>query len=118
MDKYQGQQNNFILLSMVRTYNVGHLRVVRSLVVTMYRARLELYLLASISLSKNCFCFQHSDEEASAVVPQPYQDHSVLEDCQHNHPRPCLHCYARLMTARPGVIQGQDREKGTFRHPG
>ena len=26
VDKYQGQQNDYILLSLVRTYNVGHLR--------------------------------------------------------------------------------------------
>ena len=33
VDKYQGQQNDFILLSLVRTRNVGHLRDVRRLVV-------------------------------------------------------------------------------------
>ena len=33
VDRYQGQQNDFILLSLVRTKNVGHLRDVRRLVV-------------------------------------------------------------------------------------
>lgn len=31
VDKYQGQQNDYVLLSLVRTYNVGHLRDVRRL---------------------------------------------------------------------------------------
>ncbi len=40
VDKYQGQQNDYILLSLVKTNNVGHLRDVRRLVVAMSRARL------------------------------------------------------------------------------
>ncbi|CAN7020136.1 unnamed protein product [Brassica oleracea var. botrytis] len=37
VDKFQGQQNDFILLSLVRTRFVGHLRDVRRLVVAMSR---------------------------------------------------------------------------------
>jgi len=44
VDRYQGQQNDFILLSLVRTKTVGHLRDVRRLVVAMSRARLGLYV--------------------------------------------------------------------------
>ena len=55
MDKYQGQQNDYILLSLVRTKTVGHLRDVRRLVVAMSRARLGLYVFAKISLFANCF---------------------------------------------------------------
>lgn len=44
MDKYQGAQNDYILLSLVRTRTVGHLRDVRRLVVAMSRARLGLYI--------------------------------------------------------------------------
>ena len=55
MDKYQGQQNDYILLSLVRTKAVGHLRDVRRLVVAMSRARLGLYIFARVSLFKNCF---------------------------------------------------------------
>jgi intron-binding protein aquarius len=58
VDKYQGQQNDYILLSLVRTYNVGHLRDVRRLVVAMSRARLGLYIFARVSLFKNCFELQ------------------------------------------------------------
>ncbi|KAK7598066.1 hypothetical protein V9T40_006301 [Parthenolecanium corni] len=55
VDKFQGQQNDYILLSLVRTRAVGHLRDIRRLVVAMSRARLGLYIFARISLFKNCF---------------------------------------------------------------
>lgn len=44
VDKYQGQQNDYVLLSLVRTRAVGHIRDVRRLVVAMSRARLGLYV--------------------------------------------------------------------------
>ena len=43
VDKYQGKQNDYILLSLVRTSSVGHLRDVRRLVVAFSRARLGLF---------------------------------------------------------------------------
>ncbi|KAH7979359.1 hypothetical protein HPB49_009197 [Dermacentor silvarum] len=55
VDKYQGQQNDYVLLSLVRTRAVGHLRDVRRLVVAMSRARLGLYVFARISLFQDCF---------------------------------------------------------------
>lgn len=55
VDKYQGQQNDYILLSLVRTKAVGHLRDVRRLVVAVSRARLGLYVFARASLFSNCF---------------------------------------------------------------
>ncbi|XP_023248394.1 intron-binding protein aquarius-like [Copidosoma floridanum] len=55
VDKYQGQQNDYILLSLVKTRAVGHLRDARRLVVAMSRARLGLYVFARISLFQNCF---------------------------------------------------------------
>ncbi|CAF5035385.1 unnamed protein product, partial [Rotaria sp. Silwood1] len=50
VDKYQGQQNDYILLSLVRTKAVGHLRDVRRLVVAMSRARLGLYIFGRVNL--------------------------------------------------------------------
>jgi len=58
VDKFQGQQNDYILLSLVKTKNVGHLRDVRRLVVAMSRARLGLYIFGRIPLFKNCFELQ------------------------------------------------------------
>lgn len=55
VDRYQGQQNDYIILSLVRTKTVGHIRDVRRLVVAMSRARLGLYILARVSLFQNCF---------------------------------------------------------------
>ena len=54
MDRYQGQQNDVIILSLVRTKHVGHLRDVRRLVVAMSRARLGLYILARVNLFQSC----------------------------------------------------------------
>ncbi|ORX82702.1 P-loop containing nucleoside triphosphate hydrolase protein, partial [Anaeromyces robustus] len=55
VDKYQGQQNDFILLSLVRTKNVGHLRDPRRLIVAMSRARLGLYVYGNLKLFSNCY---------------------------------------------------------------
>ena len=58
MDKFQGQQNDFVLLSLVRTRAVGHLRDVRRLIVAMSRARLGLYVFGSAALFQNCYEIQ------------------------------------------------------------
>lgn len=55
VDKYQGQQNDYILLSLVRTKSVGHIRDVRRLIVALSRARLGLYIFGRSSLFFNCF---------------------------------------------------------------
>ena len=54
VDRYQGQQNDYIILSLVRTKHVGHLRDVRRLVVAMSRARLGLYVFARVGLFNTC----------------------------------------------------------------
>lgn len=54
VDKYQGSQNDYILLSLVRTKHVGHLRDVRRLIVAMSRARLGLYVFGRLSLFRQC----------------------------------------------------------------
>lgn len=58
MDKYQGQQNEYVLLSLVRTRAVGHVRDVRRLVVAMSRARLGLYIFGRLPLFANCYELQ------------------------------------------------------------
>ncbi|KAF9094292.1 hypothetical protein BGX23_002306 [Mortierella sp. AD031] len=54
VDKYQGQQNDYVLLSLVRTKAVGHVRDVRRLVVALSRARLGLYIFGRQRLFENC----------------------------------------------------------------
>lgn len=58
VDKYQGQQNQYVLLSLVRTRAVGHLRDPRRLVVAMSRARLGLYIFGRASLFAGCYELQ------------------------------------------------------------
>ncbi len=53
VDKFQGQQADIVLLSLVRTKHVGHLRDVRRLVVAMSRARLGLYVFCNVALFKD-----------------------------------------------------------------
>lgn len=55
VDKYQGQQNDYVLLSLVRSRVVGHLRDVRRLVVALSRARLGLYIFGRQDLFANCY---------------------------------------------------------------
>ncbi|KAI7884684.1 P-loop containing nucleoside triphosphate hydrolase protein [Lichtheimia hyalospora FSU 10163] len=58
VDQYQGQQNDYILLSLVRTKTVGHLRDVRRLIVAMSRAKLGLYIFGRKDLFANCYELQ------------------------------------------------------------
>jgi intron-binding protein aquarius len=55
VDQYQGQQNDIILLSLVRTKSVGHFRDIRRLVVAVSRARLGLYIFCRQQLFCNCY---------------------------------------------------------------
>ena len=50
VDRFQGQQADYVLLSLVRTRAVGHVRDVRRLVVALSRARLGLYVFAHTRL--------------------------------------------------------------------
>ena len=50
VDEYQGQQNDVVLLSLVRSESIGHLRDVRRLVVAVSRARFGLYVFGRYSL--------------------------------------------------------------------
>ncbi|KAK9451872.1 uncharacterized protein V1518DRAFT_389862 [Limtongia smithiae] len=45
VDEYQGEQNDYVIISLVRTRRVGHLRDERRMTVALSRARLGLYVL-------------------------------------------------------------------------
>ncbi|XP_045466067.1 RNA helicase aquarius [Harmonia axyridis] len=77
VDKYQGQQNDYILLSLVRTKAVGHLRDARRLVVAMSRARLGLYVFARVSLFQNCFELTPAFKQ---LTSRPNKLHLVLNE--------------------------------------
>ncbi|KAF2076270.1 hypothetical protein CYY_002448 [Polysphondylium violaceum] len=55
IDKYQGQQNDIVLLSLVRTKSYGHIRDIRRLIVAMSRARLGLYVFCKKQFFSNCY---------------------------------------------------------------
>jgi intron-binding protein aquarius len=54
VDAFQGQQADYVLLSLVRTKFVGHLRDIRRLVVALSRARLGLFIFCRKALFSNC----------------------------------------------------------------
>ena len=55
VDKYQGEQNDYVILSLTRTRAVGYLRDVRRLTVALSRARLGLYILGRRELFETCY---------------------------------------------------------------
>ncbi|KAK1750649.1 hypothetical protein QBC47DRAFT_393152 [Echria macrotheca] len=55
VDKYQGEQNDYIILSLTRTSRVGYLRDIRRLTVALSRARLGLYILGRREIFESCF---------------------------------------------------------------
>ncbi|CAJ2507072.1 Uu.00g082580.m01.CDS01 [Anthostomella pinea] len=55
VDKYQGEQNDYIILSLTRTSRVGYLRDVRRLTVALSRARLGLYILGRREIFEACY---------------------------------------------------------------
>ncbi|MGH0177446.1 UNVERIFIED_CONTAM: hypothetical protein FKN15_011638 [Acipenser sinensis] len=85
VDRFQGQQNDYIILSLVRTKAVGHLRDVRRLVVAMSRARLGLYIFARVSLFQNCFELTPAFNQLAArplllhIVPNEYHPTNRLQ---------------------------------------
>ncbi|KAG7466190.1 hypothetical protein MATL_G00162160 [Megalops atlanticus] len=92
VDRFQGQQNDYIILSLVRTKAVGHLRDVRRLVVAMSRARLGLYIFARVSLFQNCFELTPAFNQLTArplqlhIRPQEYYTAGQLSETRSAHP--------------------------------
>ncbi|ORY86605.1 P-loop containing nucleoside triphosphate hydrolase protein [Neocallimastix californiae] len=84
VDKYQGQQNDFVLLSLVRTKNVGHLRDPRRLIVAMSRARLGLYVFGCLKLFSNCYelkpTFEQFLKRPTSLIVHANETYSMLED--------------------------------------
>ncbi|KAI9872843.1 MAG: hypothetical protein M1830_001128 [Pleopsidium flavum] len=55
VDKYQGEQNDYVILSLTRTSRVGYLRDIRRLTVALSRARLGLYILGRREVFESCY---------------------------------------------------------------
>ncbi|KAF2432838.1 intron-binding protein aquarius [Tothia fuscella] len=55
IDRYQGEQNNYVILSLTRTLRPGYLRDLRRLTVALSRSRLGLYILGRKDVFESCF---------------------------------------------------------------
>ncbi len=79
LDRFQGQQNDYVLLSMVRTKAVGHIRDVRRLIVGMSRARLGFCVFCRKALFENCYeltpAFAHLVRRPSRLHLVPNEIH-------------------------------------------
>jgi len=84
VDKFQGQQNDIIIVSLVRTAHVGHLRDVRRLIVTMSRAKLGLYVFGRFSIFENCF---ELTPVFSRFAKRPQDLHLEMEETESSKPR-------------------------------
>ncbi|KAL9044416.1 MAG: hypothetical protein Q9214_002445 [Letrouitia sp. 1 TL-2023] len=65
VDKYQGEQNDYVILSLTRTTRVGYLRDIRRLTVALSRARLGLYILGRHQVFKTCYELSEAFEQLS-----------------------------------------------------
>jgi len=87
VDQYQGQQNDYVLLSLVRTKNVGHIRDIRRLVVALSRAKFGLYVFARVKIFQQCFELKHAfdlllkrPQKLHLVTNEPYSTQRLLTD--------------------------------------
>ncbi|KAH8732535.1 P-loop containing nucleoside triphosphate hydrolase protein [Phaeosphaeriaceae sp. PMI808] len=89
VDKYQGEQNDYVILSLVRTRSIGYLRDIRRLTVALSRARLGLYILGRRSVFESVFelkpafdiLFQRPNA-LSLVTDEMYGETSRLADAE------------------------------------
>ncbi|KAF2398402.1 P-loop containing nucleoside triphosphate hydrolase protein [Trichodelitschia bisporula] len=55
VDKYQGEQNDYVILSLTRTLRPGYLRDLRRLTVALSRSRLGLYVIGRRAVFESCY---------------------------------------------------------------
>ncbi|SOV24563.1 P-loop containing nucleoside triphosphate hydrolase, putative [Plasmodium sp. DRC-Itaito] len=58
VDKYQGKQNDYIILSLVRSRSIGYMKNIKRLIVAFSRARFGLYVLGNYNLYKKAYEFK------------------------------------------------------------
>ncbi|SBS95816.1 hypothetical protein POVCU1_030190 [Plasmodium ovale curtisi] len=58
VDKYQGKQNDYVIISLVRSKSIGYMKNVKRLIVAFSRARFGLYVLGNYNLYKNNYEFK------------------------------------------------------------
>ncbi|KAI9839701.1 MAG: hypothetical protein M1838_004306, partial [Thelocarpon superellum] len=70
VDHYQGEQNDYVLVSLVRTKRVGYLRDIRRLTVALSRARLGLYVLGRRAVFEACYELKQAFDQLSSRPDQ------------------------------------------------
>ncbi|CCF73550.1 intron-binding protein aquarius [Babesia microti strain RI] len=88
VDKFQGQQNDYIIISLVRTRMVGHIRDPRRLTVALSRARLGLYIFGKWDLFYNCYEIRQTLDKLA------FENKLVLDDnkCGESQPHVIDNC--------------------------
>lgn len=69
VDKYQGEQNDYVILSLVRTTRPGYLRDIRRMTVGLSRARLGLYVLGRRAVFESCYELSEAFERLISSRP-------------------------------------------------
>nr|CAD2122798.1 unnamed protein product [Meloidogyne enterolobii] len=120
VDKYQGQQNDYIILSLVRTKAVGHLRDVRRLVVALSRARLGLYILCRVSLFKKCYelapAFERLLQKPTRLLLLPTEQFGYPNENRQKQPLEIIdtqhmsHFVSEFYSANIEIMKGRNNE--------
>ena len=77
VDRFQGQQNDFVILSLVRTKAVGHIRDARRLVVALSRARLGLFVMGRKQLFASCLELKPTFDK---LLARPTELHVIQDE--------------------------------------
>jgi len=87
VDRYQGEQNDYIILSLTRTLRPGYLRDLRRLTVALSRSRLGLYILGRKAVFESCFEIQDAfkllferSTKLQLVIGEMYPTQRLLGD--------------------------------------
>lgn len=88
VDKYQGQQNDYVILSLVRSRTVGYLRDIRRFVVALSRARKGLYIFGRFDLFKECYEMENTmnkfnKEQNLLISINDDKEYIEVEDFRH-----------------------------------
>ena len=62
VDEFQGSQNDYVILSLVRSKSIGHLENLGRLIVSLSRARCGLFVIADLNNFKKLYSFNRSFE--------------------------------------------------------
>ncbi|EAN30879.1 AAA domain protein [Theileria parva strain Muguga] len=80
IDKFQGRQADYVIVSMVRTKNIGYLRDPRRFVVATSRSRLGLWIVGSKNLVQNIKELSNFNEQLNRYPNELYLNFTSLNE--------------------------------------